>query len=160
MTEEAKNGNAKEVEEAVEEVKEEAGVEEAGVEEEAVEEGAEEAEEKAGGVKSSASKTINEAFKQVETFTESISKALGSALQDRANVVMVRVNDDSLAYLDMLVDADITKSRSESAAFLIGAGIEANQSLFERIGAITGQIAELRERLRREVRWMNDDPIR
>jgi hypothetical protein len=147
MTEEAKNGNAEEkVEEAVEEVKEAAEVEE-----EVVEEGAEEAEEKAGGVKSSASKTINEAFKQVETFTESISKALGSALQDRANVVMVRVNDDSLAYLDMLVDADITKSRSESAAFLINEGIKANEGLFNQIREITDQIAALRAQLRETV---------
>ena len=147
MAEEAKNGNAKEkVEEAVEEVKEAAEVEE-----EAVEESAEEAEEKAGGVKSSASKTINDAFKQVETFTESISKALGSALQDRANVVMVRVNDDSLAYLDMLVDADITKSRSESAAFLINEGIKANEGLFNQIREITDQIAALRAQLRETV---------
>ena len=147
MAEEAKNGNAKEkVEEAVEEVKEAAEVEG-----EAVEESAEEAEEKAGGVKSSASKTINEAFKQVETFTESISKALGSALQDRANVVMVRVNDDSLAYLDMLVDADITKSRSESAAFLINEGIKANEGLFNQIREITDQIAALRAQLRETV---------
>ena len=145
MAEEAKNGNAEEkVEEALEEVKEAAEVEE-----EAVEESAEEAqEEKGGGVKSSASKTINEAFKQVETFTESISKALGSALQDRANVVMVRVNDDSLAYLDMLVDADITKSRSESAAFLINEGIKANEGLFNQIREITDQIAALRAQLR------------
>lgn len=147
MVEEAKNGNAEEkVEEAKEEVKSAAEAVE-----EAVEATAGEAQEKAGKAKSSASKTINDAFKQVETFTESISKALGSALQDRANVVMVRVNDDSLAYLDMLVDADITKSRSESAAFLINEGIKANQQLFDKIREITDQIAALRARLRETV---------
>ena len=91
---------------------------------------------------------LRDAWRQVESF----GKALSVALQGRDNVVMVRVNDEALAHLDMLVEADITKSRSESAAFLIGEGIEANQALCERIGAITGQIAELRERLRREVR--------
>lgn len=107
---------------------------------------------KTAGTKSSASKTINEAFKQVESFTENLGKALGSALQDRANVVMVRVNDDSLSYLDMLVEADVTKSRSESAAFLINEGIKANEVLFNKIREITDQIAALRSQLRQTVR--------
>ncbi|MBN1219442.1 MAG: hypothetical protein JXM69_10975 [Anaerolineae bacterium] len=96
---------------------------------------------------SGASKTINEAIRQVE----GLGKALGSALQDRANVVMVRVNNDSLAYLDMLVEADITKSRSESAAFLINEGIKANESLFKKIRDITDQIAALKSQLRETV---------
>lgn len=94
-----------------------------------------------------ASKTINEAFKQVE----SLGKALGNALQDRANVVMVRVNNDSLRYLDMLVEADITNSRSESAAFLINEGIKANESLFNKIRDITDQISSLKSQLRQVV---------
>ncbi|GAB4414632.1 MAG: hypothetical protein Fur0044_09400 [Anaerolineae bacterium] len=106
----------------------------------------------ASGKSSAASKTINEAIKQVESFTENLGKALGSALQDRANVVMVRVNDDSLSYLDMLVEADVTKSRSESAAFLINEGIKANQTLFNRIREITDQIASLKAQLRESVK--------
>ncbi|MCB0208836.1 MAG: hypothetical protein KDJ52_05890 [Anaerolineae bacterium] len=98
-----------------------------------------------------AGKTINEAIKQVEKQFESFGKKLGSALQDRANVVMVRVNDDSLAYLDMLVDADVTKSRSESAAFLINEGIKSNEALFNRIREITDQISALRSQLRTTV---------
>jgi len=94
-----------------------------------------------------ASKTINEAFKQVE----SLGKALGNALQDRANVVMVRVNNDSLRYLVMLVEADITNSRSESAAFLINEGIKANESLFNKIRDITDQITSLKTQLREVV---------
>ena len=94
-----------------------------------------------------ASKTINEAFKQVEN----LGKALGSALQDRANVVMVRVNNDSLDYLDMLVEADVTKSRSESAAFLINEGIKANEQLFNKIRQITDQISALKAQLRQTV---------
>jgi hypothetical protein len=106
----------------------------------------------AGARSSSASKTFNEAIKQVESFTENLGKALGSALQDRANVVMVRVNNDSLAYLDMLVEADVTKSRSESAAFLINEGIKANQALFSRIREITDQISSLKSQLREAVK--------
>ena len=98
-----------------------------------------------------AGKSINDAIKQVEKQVENLGKALTSALQDRANVVMVRVNDDSLAYLDMLVEADITKSRSESAAFLINEGIKSNEELFNRIRQITDQIAALKSRLREAV---------
>ncbi len=94
-----------------------------------------------------ASKTLTEAIKQVE----GIGKELGKALQDRANVVMVRVNNESLAYLDMLVEADVTKSRSESAAFLINEGIKANDALFGRIREITDQIAALKAQLRESV---------
>jgi hypothetical protein len=65
---------------------------------------------------------------------------------------MVRVNDDSLAYLDMLVEADITKSRSESAAFLINEGIKGNEALFNKIREITDQIAALKSQLRETVK--------
>jgi hypothetical protein len=147
MAEAAKETNAKEKADVAKEEVQEA-VEAVG---EAADQSAEEVKETAGGVKGSASKTINEAFKQVESITENIGKALGSALQDRANVVMVRVNDDSLAYLDMLVDADITKSRSESAAFLINEGIKSNEVLFSKIREITDQIAALRAQLRETV---------
>jgi hypothetical protein len=98
-----------------------------------------------------AGKSINDAIKQVEKQVENLGKALTSALQDRANVVMVRVNDDSLAYLDMLVEADITKSRSESAAFLINEGIKSNEALFNRIRQITDQISALKSQLKEAV---------
>jgi hypothetical protein len=92
------------------------------------------------------------ALKDALERVESLGKTLAGALQDRANVVMVRVNDDALRHLDMLVEADITKSRSESAAFLITEGIKANQSLFGKIGNITEQIAALRAQLRESVK--------
>ncbi|MFN8459211.1 MAG: hypothetical protein U0401_31935 [Anaerolineae bacterium] len=121
-------------------------------EETVAQEKVESAEAKASKAKSAARDTINEAFKQVESFTENLGKALGSALQDRANVVMVRVNNDSLDYLDMLVEADVTKSRSESAAFLINEGIKANEGLFNKIREVTDQIASLKAQLRGTVR--------
>jgi hypothetical protein len=96
------------------------------------------------GAKSSAG-ALKDAWKQV------FGQALSVALQGRGNVVMVRVNDEALQHLDMLVEAEITKSRSESAAFLINEGIHGNNELFDRIRSITQQIVDLRSRLRREV---------
>lgn len=80
-----------------------------------------------------------------------IKEALDQALSERANVLMIRVNDETLKHLDMLVEADICKSRSESAAFLIAEGIKANASLFEQISVVTEQIAALRAQLREMV---------
>ncbi len=105
----------------------------------------------AGKTLNEAGKTLNDAFKQVEKQVSSFSKTLGSALQDRANVVMVRVNNDSLHYLDVLVEADVTKSRSESAAFLINEGIKANETLFHKIRDTAEQITALKAQLRESV---------
>ncbi len=132
--------------------KENGSVEGAEAVETAAEETAAQVGKKASGAVDSASKTLNEAIKQVEKQVGNLSKALGSALQDRANVVMVRVNDDSLYYLDVLVEADITKSRSESAAFLINEGIKANETLFNKIREITDQITALKAQLRETVK--------
>lgn len=90
---------------------------------------------------------LKSAWKQVEN----IGQALGDALQGRGNVVMVRVNDEALNYLDMLVEAEVVKSRSEAAALLINEGIQANQSLFAKISEVTDQISILRQKLRETV---------
>jgi len=66
----------------------------------------------------------------------------------RGNVVMVRVNDDALARMDQLVEATIFGSRSECAAFLIGAGIASQKELFDRLGVHTDEIRKLKEQLR------------
>ncbi|MGA3040346.1 MAG: hypothetical protein ABSF54_06080 [Bryobacteraceae bacterium] len=66
----------------------------------------------------------------------------------RGNVVMARIGDDALARLDQLVEADLFASRSECAAFLIGAGIASQRELFERLGAHTEEIRKLKEQLR------------
>jgi hypothetical protein len=101
--------------------------------------------------KSAEPKATAAALKDALERVETLGKTLAAALQDRANVVMVRVNDDALKHMDMLVEADITKSRSESAAFLITEGIKANQDLFNKIGSITDQIGALRAQLRETV---------
>lgn len=84
----------------------------------------------------------------IKDAVESMGKAVSSALQDRGNVVMVRVNDETLHSMDVLVAAEIAKSRSEAAALLIAEGIRANAKLYNRIGDITQQISDLKVQLR------------
>jgi Arc/MetJ-type ribon-helix-helix transcriptional regulator len=66
----------------------------------------------------------------------------------RGNVVMVRLGNEAVARLDQLVEASLFGSRSEAAAFLVGAGIQAQENLFEKIGRQSGEIQRLRRELR------------
>ena len=68
----------------------------------------------------------------------------------RGNVVMVRVGDSSVAALDQLVEGGLFGSRSEAAAFLLGAGIEAQHELFDRVGKHSAKIKRIRQSLKRE----------
>jgi hypothetical protein len=99
------------------------------------------------GDKKTTSTSLKDTWKQIENFGQTLSEAL----QGRGNVVMVRVNDETLTHLDMLVEAEVTKSRSESAAYLINEGVNANQGLFDRIKGITEKISALRTQLRQEI---------
>lgn len=94
---------------------------------------------------------LKDAWKQVEN----IGQTLGEALQGRGNVVAVRVNNDTLEQLDMLVEAEIVKSRSEAAALLINEGAKSFSQLFTQVREITDQIAQLRNQLRETVQKEN-----
>ena len=69
--------------------------------------------------------------------------------EGRNNVVMVRLTDDALGRIDQLVEATLASSRSEAAAVLIGAGIESQKGLFERLSSHTDEIRKLKEQLRK-----------
>ena len=74
---------------------------------------------------------------QVEKFAvktaDSIRKVIDRALASRNTVLTIRVNDESNKKLNMLVEAGLFKSRSESAAFLIEEGIKSQDALFSKI---------------------------
>jgi Arc/MetJ-type ribon-helix-helix transcriptional regulator len=63
---------------------------------------------------------------------------------------MVRLGDTALAALDELVEGGLFGSRSEAAAFLLGAGIEAQRQLFERIGRHSSEIKRIRQSLKQD----------
>ena len=66
----------------------------------------------------------------------------------RDSVVMVRVNKESLARLDELVEAGVANSRSQATAFLVDQGIKARQDLFDKIAEKIEQIRKAKEELR------------
>jgi Arc/MetJ-type ribon-helix-helix transcriptional regulator len=68
----------------------------------------------------------------------------------RGNVVMVRLGDAPVAQIDVLVEAGLFGSRSEAAAFLIGAGVDAQHELFERVGERSAEIKKIRQSLKQD----------
>jgi Arc/MetJ-type ribon-helix-helix transcriptional regulator len=70
------------------------------------------------------------------------------ALSARENVVMVRLNKESVLRLDELVDAGLVNSRSEAAAFLIAEGIKSRAEVFERIAEKIDEIRRAKAELR------------
>jgi len=99
-------------------------------------------------------KTGDPVSKAIENAGESVGKALTNimdsletALTGRGNTVMVRVNDEALAKVDMLVASGICSSRSEATAFLLQQGIERSAALFDRISDVTNKITSMREEL-------------
>ena len=86
----------------------------------------------------------------VPELRELLSKFAGP--QDRrGNVVMVRLTDDAVGEIDLLVDAGLFGSRSEAAAFLVGAGIEANRDLLAQTAKRGAEIKHIREELRQAI---------
>lgn len=99
---------------------------------------------------------VEEAFSeiggQMEKFAvktaESIKKAIDKPLSSRNTVLTIRVNEESNKKLNMLVDAGLFKSRSESAAFLIEEGIKSQEPLFSKITDKLETIDKIKEELK------------
>jgi len=79
---------------------------------------------------------------------ESLKKSIDKALIARNTVLTIRVNDEANEKLNMLVEAGLFKSRSESAAFLIEEGIKQQGPLFEKISLKLEEINKLRDDLK------------
>lgn len=61
------------------------------------------------------------------------------------NVVTCRLDDAAVSALDALVEAGIRTTRSDAAAWLISAGIEAHRELFDRVNTTVSEIRKLRQ---------------
>jgi ATP-dependent Clp protease ATP-binding subunit ClpA len=73
------------------------------------------------------------------------------------NVVTCRLDDASVYALDALVEAGIRTTRSDAAAWLISAGIEAHRELFDRVNATVNEIRKLRLEARDIARQVRRD---
>ena len=90
----------------------------------------------------------DEAVSAAENLKETIKSKTSSERATRDNVVMVRVDAESLGKLDELVEAELAGSRSEAAAYLISEGIKAREPLFDAIAAKVAEIRKAKDELR------------
>lgn len=93
-------------------------------------------------------RSTDEAVNVAENIKETIKSKTGPERATRDNVVMVRVDADSLSKMDELVEAELAGSRSEAAAYLISEGIKSREPLFDAISAKVAEIRKAREELR------------
>jgi Arc/MetJ-type ribon-helix-helix transcriptional regulator len=95
---------------------------------------------------------LDELGSQVEKIAvrtaESIKKVIDKALASRNTVLTIRVNDESNDKLNMLVEAGLFKSRSESAAYLIQEGIKSQEILFAKMASKMKQIEKIKKELK------------
>ncbi len=73
---------------------------------------------------------------------------MDKALSSRNTVLTIRVNDECNEKLNMLVEAGLFKSRSESAAFLIQEGIGVQKDIFTKITGKLKKMEKIREELK------------
>jgi len=68
----------------------------------------------------------------------------GEPAPAKSNVVACRVDKRDLDAIDALIEAGIRSTRSDAAAWLIHAGIEAHKALFEKVYGTVAEIRRLR----------------
>ena len=93
-------------------------------------------------------KIIDKGAKAFQQGGETIETAINAALSLRDNVIMVRINKESLLKIDELIDSGLFKTRSECAAFLIREGIKARGDIFSKIEEKINEIQRLKTELK------------
>lgn len=74
----------------------------------------------------------------------SAPESVRELFKGKSNVVTCRVDDRDLDAIDALVEVGIRSTRSDAASWLIHAGIDANQAIFESVYATVAEIRLLR----------------
>lgn len=77
----------------------------------------------------------------------------------RDQVVMVRVDEQTLAELDDWVETGAVKSRSEAAALFIREGLKVRASELEKVKDALRAVEEARDRLRKRVKEVFGDSM-
>jgi ATP-dependent Clp protease ATP-binding subunit ClpA len=86
---------------------------------------------------------------EAEGVAETGAAAAPAAVRPRDHVVTCRVDDRALEALDAFVEAGVYTTRSEAAARLILAGLDANRPLLQQVRAAVAEIRRVREETRK-----------
>ena len=97
-------------------------------------------------------KVVRDTFDKSKGIASSVGESIGDTIKSvkatRDNVVMLRVDSESLVKIDELVDSGVTGSRSAAAAFLVEEGIKARSDLFDKIAEEAEVIRKAKERIK------------
>ena len=77
-----------------------------------------------------------------------IGRAIEKAVSAGEHAILVKVDDETLRRIEMLIRAEVCKTRPEAMVFLATEGVKAQQALFERIEAKEAEIERLKSELR------------
>lgn len=83
-----------------------------------------------------------------ESIRDSVERSRTERSRDslaRSAVVGCRVSASDLNAIDLLVETGVKSSRSEAAAWLISAGVQAQQGLLDELRSTVAEIRRLRE---------------
>ncbi len=114
----------------------------------------------AAGVLASLGINLGDARREVQRMLSArgvVEKSHAEPSAPKNNVVTCRLDDAAVDALDALVEAGIRSTRSDAAAWLISAGIEAHRELFDRVNATVSEIRKLRLEARDIARQMTRD---
>ena len=101
---------------------------------------------------------LSKGVDSAETIGDDVRQFLQGISSGRGNAVLIRLDDATLARINIMVDAGVMDSRSDAAVFLIGEGIKARQPLFDRIDEKLQQIHAVKDELRHMAGEMNEPP--
>ena len=73
--------------------------------------------------------------------------SLETTVSGRGWPLVVRVDKDTLAKLDLLVAGGVCKSRVEAAAYLLDQGVKSSEATLARITEVKGQIDDMKQDL-------------
>ncbi len=98
-------------------------------------------------------KAVKDAFDKSKGLATSVGESIRDTIKSvkatRDNVVMLRIDSQSLRKIDELVESGVAGSRSAAAAFLVEEGIKARYDLFDKIAEETEVIRSAKERIKR-----------
>src|SRR5919106_3471039 len=96
------------------------------------------------------------AAKVLESFgvSQDLVRAQVVNLLKKDSVVTCRVNHQDLEAIDMLIEVGICNTRSDATSWLIRSGIEANQTLFEKVKETILDIRRLRQEAQASARQL------
>ena len=86
--------------------------------------------------------------------TVTLSDVTGS----KDNVITCRIPSGDLEAIDALIEAGIRSTRSDAAAWLIHAGIQANLDLFDKVYSTVAEIRRLREQAQSAAKDLESKP--